>query len=94
VWLQLMSGNKRRLHRLPERVRIYAVADLLDQVLSRIDADLADPDCHPLQVFLGDYIERGPSSRAEILLAAEQGPATMISRPAWASAARPSASNC
>jgi serine/threonine protein phosphatase 1 len=71
VWPQLISGTKRRLPRLPERVRIYAVgdvhgrADLLGQVLSRIDADLAIyPDCHPLQVFLGDYIDRGPSSRA------------------------------
>jgi serine/threonine protein phosphatase 1 len=57
--------------RLPERVRIYAVgdvhgrADLLDQVFSRIDSDLAAySDCHPIQVFLGDYIDRGPSSRA------------------------------
>jgi serine/threonine protein phosphatase 1 len=57
--------------RLPDKVRIYAVgdvhgrADLLDQVLSRIDADLsAYPDCQPIQVFLGDYIDRGPSSRS------------------------------
>jgi serine/threonine protein phosphatase 1 len=57
--------------RLPERVRIYAVgdvhgrADLLDQVFSRIDSDLAAySDCHPIQVFLGDYIDRGPYSRA------------------------------
>jgi serine/threonine protein phosphatase 1 len=57
--------------RLPDKVRIYAVgdvhgrADLLDQVLSRIDADLAAyPDCQPIQVFLGDYIDRGPSSRS------------------------------
>jgi len=57
--------------RLPDGIRIYAVgdvhgrADLLDQVLSRIDADVAAyPDCRPLQVFLGDYIDRGPSSRA------------------------------
>src|SRR5271156_5804242 len=57
--------------RLPERVRIYAVgdvhgrADLLDQVFSRIDADLAAySDCRPIEVFLGDYIDRGPSSRA------------------------------
>jgi serine/threonine protein phosphatase 1 len=72
VWRQLI-GAKQRLPRLPDRVRIYAVgdvhgrADLLDQVLSRIDADLAAyPDCRPRQVFLGDYIDRGPSSRAVI----------------------------
>lgn len=71
MWRQLISGTKQRLPRLPDRVRIYAVgdvhgrADLLDQVLSRIDADLtAYPECHPLQVFLGDYIDRGPFSRA------------------------------
>jgi serine/threonine protein phosphatase 1 len=68
-----LIGAKQRLPRLPDRVRIYAVgdvhgrADLLDQVLSRIDADLAAyPDCRPRQVFLGDYIDRGPSSRAVI----------------------------
>ena len=62
-----------RLPRLPDGIRIYAVgdvhgrADLLDQVLSRIDADVAAyPDCRPRQVFLGDYIDRGPSSRAVI----------------------------
>jgi serine/threonine protein phosphatase 1 len=58
------------LPRLPDGIRIYAVgdvhgrADLLGQVLSRIDADLASyPDCRPIQVFLGDYVDRGPSSR-------------------------------
>jgi serine/threonine protein phosphatase 1 len=73
VLRQLISRTKRRMPRLPERVRIYAVgdvhgrADLLDQVFSRIDSDLAAySDCHPIQVFLGDYIDRGPSSRAVI----------------------------
>jgi serine/threonine protein phosphatase 1 len=67
----LTLQTKRRSPRLPDKVRIYAVgdvhgrADLLDQVLSRIDADLkAHPDCQPLQIFLGDYIDRGPSSRS------------------------------
>jgi serine/threonine protein phosphatase 1 len=61
---------KRRIPRVPEGVRIYAVgdvhgrADLLHQVLSRVDADLAAyPHCRPLQIFLGDYIDRGPYSR-------------------------------
>jgi serine/threonine protein phosphatase 1 len=64
------SRAKRHLPRVPEGVRIYAVgdvhgrADLLHQVLSRVDADLATyPDCKPLQIFLGDYIDRGPHSR-------------------------------
>jgi serine/threonine protein phosphatase 1 len=56
--------------RVPERVRVYAIgdihgrADLLDQTLNRIDADLAsNPGCVGIEVFLGDYIDRGPASR-------------------------------
>jgi serine/threonine protein phosphatase 1 len=56
--------------KLPEGVRIYAVADihgradLLDRLLALIDSDLAaNPVTTPLQVFLGDYIDRGPASR-------------------------------
>jgi serine/threonine protein phosphatase 1 len=67
---QQRTGTKRMLPRVPEGVRIYAVgdvhgrADLLDHVFGRIDADLSVyPDCKPVQVFLGDYIDRGPSSR-------------------------------
>jgi serine/threonine protein phosphatase 1 len=70
VWRRLNARAQRHPPRLPDGVRIYAVgdvhgrADLLDQVLSRIDGDLAsDPNCRPIQVFLGDYIDRGPSSR-------------------------------
>jgi serine/threonine protein phosphatase 1 len=70
VWQRLKPQPQRPSPRLPDGIRIYAVgdvhgrADLLDQVLSRIDADLAaDPDCRPIQIFLGDYIDRGPSSR-------------------------------
>jgi serine/threonine protein phosphatase 1 len=71
VWRKPSSQAERRSPKLPDGVRIYAIgdvhgrADLLGRVFSRIDADLATyPDCHPLQVFLGDYIDRGPSSRA------------------------------
>lgn len=56
--------------RVPEGVRIYAIgdihgrADLLDQMLARIDAHLAAyPAFRPVQVFLGDYVDRGPASR-------------------------------
>jgi len=55
---------------VPEGVRIYAIgdvhgrADLLDQLLARIDADLdRRPIGRAIQVFLGDYIDRGPASR-------------------------------
>lgn len=54
---------------LPAGLRIYAIgdihgrADLLDQVLERIDEDLArNPIARPVTVFLGDYIDRGPKS--------------------------------
>ena len=56
--------------RIPAGIRIYAIGDvhgridLLDQVLSRVDADTA---AHPvrlaIRVFLGDYIDRGPASK-------------------------------
>jgi serine/threonine protein phosphatase 1 len=58
---------------VPPRRRIYAVgdvhgrADLLAELLGRIDADLKNrPIAHPIQVFLGDYIDRGPDSRQVI----------------------------
>jgi len=58
---------------VPEGLRIYAVgdvhgrADLLKQLFSRIDEDLGDdPIPESIQVFLGDYIDRGRDS-AEVL---------------------------
>lgn len=58
---------------VPAHTRVYAVGDihgrvdLLDSLLTRIDADIAtSPIEHPIHVFLGDYIDRGPDSRAVI----------------------------
>jgi serine/threonine protein phosphatase 1 len=55
---------------VPDGIRIYAVgdvhgrADLLQALFTRIDADLhAYPIAQSVQVFLGDYIDRGPQSR-------------------------------
>ncbi len=56
--------------KVPESLRIYAIgdvhgcADLLDQVLLRIDAHQAvHPAFRPVEIFLGDYIDRGPASQ-------------------------------
>ena len=58
---------------LPPGVRIYAVGDihgrldLLNELLARIEDDLsARPVIRPVFIFLGDYIDRGPSSRETI----------------------------
>jgi len=58
------------LHKIPANVRIYAVgdihgrADLLQQLFARIDANEGrNPIKKKIEVFLGDYIDRGPDSR-------------------------------
>ncbi len=55
---------------LPEGVRVYAVgdihgrADLLDGAFARIDAHKrARPIEKSIEIYLGDYIDRGPTSR-------------------------------
>jgi serine/threonine protein phosphatase 1 len=55
--------------RIPAGQRIYAIgdihgrADLLSRLLERIGSDLRrHPTANALQVFLGDYIDRGPHS--------------------------------
>jgi serine/threonine protein phosphatase 1 len=70
TWNVLTSKVQTAKPRIPEGRRIYAVgdvhgrADLLGPLLARIDADLiAHPIAQSVQVFLGDYIDRGPHSR-------------------------------
>jgi serine/threonine protein phosphatase 1 len=73
----MRSGSKlrsqQRQPRLPEGLRIYAIgdvhgrADLLERLFGLIDADLARrPPERTLHVMLGDYVDRGPASRAVI----------------------------
>ena len=64
---------------LPEGIRIYALgdihgrADLLKQMFTVIDADMArNPVSQPLEVFLGDYIDRGPNSASTLDLLIER----------------------
>jgi serine/threonine protein phosphatase 1 len=73
AWNVLTSKAPRAKPRVPEGQRVYAVgdvhgrADLLSALLGRIDADLQHrPVPRPVQVFLGDYIDRGPHSRQVI----------------------------
>ena len=65
---------------LPTGVRIYAVGDihgrldLLNQLLARIGDDMSSrPAIRPVSIFLGDYIDRGPSSRETIDRLIEHG---------------------
>jgi len=58
---------------LPGGVRIYAISDihgcahLLAQMFRVIDADIAySKPQHAIEVFMGDYIDRGPDSRSTI----------------------------
>jgi serine/threonine protein phosphatase 1 len=55
--------------RIPDGICVYAVGDihgridLLDRLLARIDADRADrPVVRAIEVFLGDYVDRGQDS--------------------------------
>jgi serine/threonine protein phosphatase 1 len=70
VWESLLSRPKKSPPRTPDDLRIYAVgdihgrADLLAQLFSCIDADAtAYPAPRSIEVFVGDYIDRGPQTR-------------------------------
>lgn len=65
---------------MPKGVRVYAIgdihgrSDLLQQLFTVIDVDLANarPE-RAIQVFLGDYVDRGPDSRGVLDLLIERG---------------------
>jgi len=66
--------------RLPDGIRIYALgdihgrADLLKEMLTVIDVDIARNPAHrTIEVYLGDYIDRGPYSAHTLDLLIERG---------------------
>lgn len=79
MWSILTPRPQKAIARIPDGMRIYAVgdihgrADLLAGLFSRVDTDLRDSPCsHAVQVFLGDYIDRGPASREVLDLLIER----------------------
>jgi serine/threonine protein phosphatase 1 len=73
AWKFLGSVQPKTRPCVPAGRRIYAIgdihgrADLLTELFMRIDDDLkAHPITGSIQVFLGDYIDRGPNSRQVI----------------------------
>ena len=67
------SSQRSSAPSLPPETRIYAIADihgradLLHEIVARIDDDLERrPIRHWLEVYLGDYIDRGPDSKGVI----------------------------
>lgn len=67
---RLPNHTPRHKPTLPDGVRIYALSDihgcahLLTQMLRVIDADLAHSrPRHAIEVFMGDYVDRGPDTR-------------------------------
>lgn len=67
---KLFKSRTKHKPRLPEGLRFYVVADIhgaenaLVDVLTRIDADqAAHPSKRSVQIFLGDYVDRGPATR-------------------------------
>jgi len=68
--LRSSSPQRKPRARVPDGVRVYAIgdihgrADLLAGLLNRIEAHIAaNQGHHPIAVFLGDYIDRGPASQ-------------------------------
>ena len=86
MWKVLTSAPVMEKPSLPTGRRIYAVgdihgrADLLAALFARIDDDLKSrPIADAVQVFLGDYIDRGPNSREviDLLIARRKGHTVM-----------------
>jgi serine/threonine protein phosphatase 1 len=70
AWKLLTGLTKSAAPRVPRDVRVYAVgdihgrADLLKAMFARIDLDTLERRvARPVEIYLGDYIDRGPASR-------------------------------
>jgi serine/threonine protein phosphatase 1 len=70
VWKFLTGQKQSDVPRVPQGVRVYAVGDihgrvdLLTSVFARIDVDMLERRAaRPIEIYLGDYIDRGPNSR-------------------------------
>jgi serine/threonine protein phosphatase 1 len=68
--IALRTASSHKKPRVPAGVRVYAVGDihgrvdLLDAVLKRIETDSEkNPIPVAIEVYLGDYVDRGPASR-------------------------------
>lgn len=79
AWKALKTALSKQRPRVPAGKRIYAIgdihgrADLLSTLFVRIDNDLnARPNSDVLEIFLGDYVDRGPESREVIDLLIER----------------------
>jgi serine/threonine protein phosphatase 1 len=80
IFFRPSSARKARRPRLPDGLRIYSIGDihgrvdLLDALLIRIATHMAlNPAREHIEVFLGDYVDRGPASQGVLdRLAANQ----------------------
>jgi serine/threonine protein phosphatase 1 len=79
AWNMITPQVQKTTSRIPDGTRVYAVGDvhgrldLLSALLARVDAhQKAVPISRPVQVFLGDYIDRGQESREVLDLLIER----------------------
>ena len=70
VWKFLTGQTQSDAPRVPRGVRVYAIGDihgrvdLLKGLFAQIDVDMLERRvARPIEIYLGDYIDRGPSSR-------------------------------
>jgi serine/threonine protein phosphatase 1 len=80
-WLKRIFGSDRTLPRVPDGVCVYAVGDIhgrLDLTQALLEKIWSDaPSGHNILIFLGDYVDRGPASKAVVELLMQ------LNRPGW-----------